>query len=113
MMVRRLQAEVGKEAVRHVDVIVLSGMDQCRHAPVLPLQHVVERRNLHEVGPGRGDKVNLLTRHQAQSPRMCLQWLINSQRGQRSEEHTSELQSLMRISYAVFCLKKTKQPNNL
>src|SRR3546814_3576196 len=29
----------------------------------------------------------------------------------RSEEHTSELQSLMRISYAVFCLKK-KHPNN-
>src|SRR3546814_2313671 len=28
----------------------------------------------------------------------------------RSEEHTSELQSLMRISYAVFCLKKNKQP---
>src|SRR3546814_1949189 len=34
----------------------------------------------------------------------------------RSEEHTSELQSLMRISYAVFCLKKTqntKQPAHL
>src|SRR3546814_10622685 len=30
---------------------------------------------------------------------------------QRSEEHTSELQSLMRISYAVFCLKKKKQAN--
>src|SRR3546814_5354511 len=30
----------------------------------------------------------------------------------RSEEHTSELQSLMRISYAVFCLKKTKNTNN-
>src|SRR3546814_6638592 len=29
--------------------------------------------------------------------------------GMRSEEHTSELQSLMRISYAVFCLKKKKQ----
>src|SRR3546814_6405863 len=29
---------------------------------------------------------------------------------QRSEEHTSELQSLMRISYAVFCLKKKKKP---
>src|SRR3546814_5767345 len=29
-------------------------------------------------------------------------------RQQRSEEHTSELQSLMRISYAVFCLKKKK-----
>src|SRR3546814_8843506 len=32
-------------------------------------------------------------------------------RGSRSEEHTSELQSLMRISYAVFCLKKKKFTN--
>src|SRR3546814_7947693 len=31
----------------------------------------------------------------------------------RSEEHTSELQSLMRISYAVFCLKKKKQQTTL
>src|SRR3546814_6413433 len=30
---------------------------------------------------------------------------------ERSEEHTSELQSLMRISYAVFCLKKKKKKN--
>src|SRR3546814_2855299 len=36
-----------------------------------------------------------------------------AQRGSasRSEEHTSELQSLMRISYAVFCLKKKKKNN--
>src|SRR3546814_10208034 len=32
--------------------------------------------------------------------------------GDRSEEHTSELQSLMRISYAVFCLKKKTHNNN-
>src|SRR3546814_3612250 len=31
----------------------------------------------------------------------------------RSEEHTSELQSLMRISYAVFCLKKKKKKNTV
>src|SRR3546814_4967407 len=31
---------------------------------------------------------------------------------ERSEEHTSELQSLMRISYAVFCLKKKKKKND-
>src|SRR3546814_5525251 len=31
----------------------------------------------------------------------------------RSEEHTSELQSLMRISYAVFCLKKKTQKNQI
>src|SRR3546814_2599343 len=33
-------------------------------------------------------------------------------RENRSEEHTSELQSLMRISYAVFCLKKKKLKHN-
>src|SRR3546814_5335197 len=35
-------------------------------------------------------------------------WLGTLSRRPRSEEHTSELQSLMRISYAVFCLKKKK-----
>src|SRR3546814_1413273 len=34
---------------------------------------------------------------------------VGSHLGNRSEEHTSELQSLMRISYAVFCLKKKKK----
>src|SRR3546814_997123 len=35
-----------------------------------------------------------------------------SRSAMRSEEHTSELQSLMRISYAVFCLKKKKNNTN-
>src|SRR3546814_5679459 len=35
-------------------------------------------------------------------------WFGRGRSGGRSEEHTSELQSLMRISYAVFCLKKNK-----
>src|SRR3546814_3730271 len=42
-----------------------------------------------------------------------LAWAQHRRTDQRSEEHTSELQSLMRISYAVFCLKKknkTKLP---
>src|SRR3546814_5174205 len=37
---------------------------------------------------------------------------VSSARRARSEEHTSELQSLMRISYAVFCLKKKHNPRN-
>src|SRR3546814_2301903 len=44
-----------------------------------------------------------------QTPTVRLQapsLIIGDMDGQRSEEHTSELQSLMRISYAVFCLKK-------
>src|SRR3546814_2695944 len=46
---------------------------------------------------------------------MCLPGRMDTQRAliadyaNRSEEHTSELQSLMRISYAVFCLKKKKK----
>src|SRR3546814_4006131 len=36
-------------------------------------------------------------------------WLRGLEFQKRSEEHTSELQSLMRISYAVFCLKKKKK----
>src|SRR3546814_3335921 len=36
----------------------------------------------------------------------CVIRAVEAETGQRSEEHTSELQSLMRISYAVFCLKK-------
>src|SRR3546814_8404621 len=35
--------------------------------------------------------------------------VIGHQANERSEEHTSELQSLMRISYAVFCLKRKKK----
>src|SRR3546814_10072673 len=40
-------------------------------------------------------------------------WQKVSPYDRRSEEHTSELQSLMRISYAVFCLKKKKTTNPL
>src|SRR3546814_2770985 len=42
------------------------------------------------------------------APRLPVQ-----RRRSRSEEHTSALQSLMRISYAVFCLKKTINPRTL
>src|SRR3546814_1993786 len=41
------------------------------------------------------------------------QRIVRPRTDRRSEEHTSELQSLMRISYAVFCLKKKKQTKTL
>src|SRR3546814_9991334 len=44
---------------------------------------------------------------------LAAQELGSLARNLRSEEHTSELQSLMRISYAVFCLKKKKKPCNI
>src|SRR3546814_4788379 len=60
-------------------------------------------------GPGRDN------RHRAwlgtvQNP--CRHGLRADKGSERSEEHTSELQSLMRISYAVFCLKKKKKQKN-
>src|SRR3546814_5530750 len=58
-------------------------------------------------------------RHQREQPgrriqcaaiyRSRLMLVLHERSLNRSEEHTSELQSLMRISYAVFCLKKKKQ----
>src|SRR3546814_7183146 len=72
--------------------------------------------------PDRGDGVRADPGHRG-AGRRCpadrgpeeLRWLRKPHPGRhpdlfddRSEEHTSELQSLMRISYAVFCLKKKK-----
>src|SRR3546814_9954274 len=45
----------------------------------------------------------------AMFPRRHREWKGRQRSRARSEEHTSELQSLMRISYAVFCLKKKKK----
>src|SRR3546814_8508101 len=46
------------------------------------------------------------------NPTMSFDWFRCSAKLARSEEHTSELQSLMRTSYAVFCLKKTQTHNH-
>src|SRR3546814_4627316 len=65
------------------------------------------------IATARGATRRLLAR--AVSPNLqdlshrCLQALPKNRTRTRSEEHTSELQSLMRISYAVFCLKKKKK----
>src|SRR3546814_6789228 len=51
---------------------------------------------------------------EADAPPVYIQEKIDPRVLVRSEEHTSELQSLMRISYAVFCLKKkNKNPSNI
>src|SRR3546814_5568290 len=48
----------------------------------------------------------LRSRDEWVDPRKCVMIDVNGANWARSEEHTSELQSLMRSSYAVFCLKK-------
>src|SRR3546814_5062123 len=61
--------------------------------------------------PSTGDGSALVALRDG-STMMAQQGSIGRQLVDRSEEHTSELQSLMRISYAVFCLKKKKYHNS-
>src|SRR3546814_7315555 len=61
--------------------------------------------------PSIGGAINSDASPTGSTWRIELQTSFPSFQPVRSEEHTSELQSLMRISYAVFCLKKKKQQN--
>src|SRR3546814_10644301 len=58
----------------------------------------------HAMIPQPGFRIDRLAHRTEQAQRSAARLL-------RSEEHTSELQALMRISYAVFCLKKNKKTN--
>src|SRR3546814_10493138 len=69
---------------------------------MMPRRVVVQRQNIGAAAGEREERIHhmALGRDAVDSP------------GHRSEEHTSELQSLMRISSAVFCLEKKNNENN-
>src|SRR3546814_3131502 len=80
-----------------VNVALEPGVQWQKHAGLMAAQKQVER----ELN-GRG---RVLIRASGTEPKLRL--MVEAEDAcLRSEEHTSELQSLMRISYAVFCLKK-------
>src|SRR3546814_8909129 len=62
------------------------------------------------VGRPRGQHVGAEQRRRDEQQHERKLPLVEAEAPPRSEEHTSELQSLMRISYAVFCLKKKNTP---
>src|SRR3546814_1686283 len=71
--------------------------------------HVVGRMGVEQIENAGGDRLELLERrHGFRAGAPNCQCAVRC----RSEEHTSELQSLMRISYAVFCLKKKTNITN-
>src|SRR3546814_4240810 len=93
-------------------------------SPPHPKQLILDRlkpreiRGLHRAAFERGDLVEFV--HQVAVLDVGDQALDKGDRDEplaarhrRSEEHTSELQSLMRISYAVFCLKKKNTTNKI
>src|SRR3546814_9324524 len=71
---------------------------QCR--PLVPIHKRMVARNSESVACGKRGRIGIVIRRQVAWPRE------RRLQQARSEEHTSELPSLMRISYAVFCLKK-------
>src|SRR3546814_4130198 len=87
------------ESDRHEEALVI----------VLVDEHVVIGRRAHLVAPHLMGAHRLVLadveERRVAGPGAAIGGL-GDEVGQRSEEHTSELQSLMRISYAVFCLKK-------
>src|SRR3546814_3082719 len=81
--------------------------EQPGHRPAGALRAAAMRLSAGHPGrcaPGRMPR--LIRNSPVISPPVNLNVRLNSFTHERSEEHTSELQSLMRISYAVFCLKK-------
>src|SRR3546814_2833259 len=59
-----------------------------------------------DVDRGKAQRLAVILPRQERTITDRLRLMLQHGRQRRSEEHTSELQSLMRISYAVFCLKK-------
>src|SRR3546814_6820031 len=93
------------------------------HDSAVFLHHGIETRRA-EIGPGR-DRCEVIVDMRRHVSSVGLSFMVviavraaagtvSGRRNPscRSEEHTSELQSLMRISYAVFCLKKKKNNEN-
>src|SRR3546814_2636785 len=74
------------------------------------LRELTAVHDLFERGAGaRHAALHRAERAVADARRLFVRHAASADEDQRSEEHTSELQSLMRISYAVFCLKKKKK----
>src|SRR3546814_1174378 len=93
-------SDLRRRGAINADLLVIHGQPKCRHI-VFPADHGADTAE-RCVEDRHGRPI-------AETPYQPLR----SGRHQRSEEHTSELQSLMRISYPVFCLNKNKNPNNV
>src|SRR3546814_9175962 len=101
---RRVEEDVHQQ--RHV--VLFEGIEQKRQRhPVFFERHIVLEQS-------RAHSIHDIADHCVYTSFVChLPILPGDPFLFRSEEHTSELQSLMRISYAVFCLKKKKSKTTL
>src|SRR3546814_1853265 len=101
----RSTATIGAERLDPLDLRPQDQPGGGLHAIARPGREIGRQAACHraQIGRGHADVDQLDAARRAAS---AAEILVGQ--GGRSEEHTSELQSLMRISYAVFCLKKKK-----
>src|SRR3546814_2442673 len=104
------------EGERQSTTLTAGRTEKIHLRPALKAKAVVLANNNATSGAARGQReIDEWDRQRAQNIHKALSYLHARctspavTDAARSEEHTSELQSLMRISYAVFCLKKTKK----
>src|SRR3546814_7949494 len=90
--------QAGRIRSAHRGTLFLDEIDTMHGAVQAKLLRVIEEREVQPLGASAPEPVDLR--------------VVAATKTDRSEEHTSELQSLMRNSYAVFCLKKKKKKNN-
>src|SRR3546814_3259366 len=96
-MLRPVERSITVSAPQRIDQTILStSLATSLATAELPMLALILTRKLRPIAIG------------SDSGWLMLLGMIARPRATRSEEHTSELQSLMRISYAVFCLKKIK-----
>src|SRR3546814_3385622 len=98
----RDDADVGLFACRAEQLRIAGGVEMPARLDRLPRRRLTRRAGAALLGGGGGEAEILERDAETSRPRTRP---VLDERQRRSEEHTSELQSLMRISYAVFCLK--------
>src|SRR3546814_7099654 len=101
-----MRSILGHAAAQPDHIAVVHGEQHLSYSDLLALARAVAKQ-LETQGVQRGERVGLHLERTPLALAAVLGIMMHGASYVRSEEHTSELQSLMRISYAVFCLKKT------
>src|SRR3546814_1390969 len=107
LAIDELGAGLAGQRLQLADKVARWNVDGLRHAALCGYRHRQRTGHGKDGGAEQSSLAHRCISPRSAPPRGRISTVTHDRC--RSEEHTSELQSLMRISYAVFCLKKKKQ----